>query len=62
MEFVYDPDKNQQNLAKHGVALDEAANLEWDTLWAAEDQRWIISLRKANNREMRRYAGIYDSS
>jgi hypothetical protein len=39
MEFVYDPDKNQQNIAKHGVALDEAANLEWDTLWAAEDQR-----------------------
>ena len=92
MRIVYDPDKNERNAAKHGVALEEAAHLDWDTLWATEDrrseygeprmigyalmgdrlycvvytdrgsQRRIISLRKANNREIRRYAGNHDPS
>ncbi len=86
MEIIFDKNKDQQNLAKHGVSLNEAVNLEWDTLWGYEDTRKdydetrnigytyiglrlhcviyadrnetrrIISLRKANNRELNRYA------
>jgi uncharacterized DUF497 family protein len=86
MNISFDPSKDASNLAKHGVSLAQAAELEWeDTLiWAdvrksygearmcgigyiglhlffvafvdrAEGRR-IISLRKANLKEVERYA------
>jgi len=86
MEIEFDPAKDDINLAKHGVSLSEAENIEWETLWARPDgrreyeelrevgfayiglrlycvvytdraeARRIISLRKANTREIKRYA------
>jgi uncharacterized DUF497 family protein len=86
MEITFDPAKDAANLAKHGVSLVEAANIEWDTLYAVPairqaygeermvgiayiglrlfvvvyvdriEVRRIISLRKANRREVNRYA------
>ena len=86
MEIEFDAAKDATNLAKHGVSLVEAVNIEWDSLWAVEDHRKdygetrliglayiglrlycvvftdrgetrrIISLRKANSREVERYA------
>ena len=86
MRINFDPDKNAANLAKHGVSLSVAAQLDWDTLIAASDVRCdygeprmigyalhgvrlfcvvfvdrgdtrrVISLRKANPREVKRYA------
>ena len=86
MEITFDAAKDVANLAKHGVWLALAAELEWDWLVAVPDvrrdygeERWIgfasigervycvvftdrgeerriISLRKANGREVRRYA------
>jgi uncharacterized DUF497 family protein len=86
MMMTFDPDKDALNIAKHGVSLALAANIEWETLWARPDWRQaygeirmvgfayigrrlfcvvytdrsdgrrIISLRKANNREVKRYA------
>jgi hypothetical protein len=50
------------NITKHGVSLGLAVELEWDTLWVRQDSRrnygegLIISLRKANLREVRFYA------
>lgn len=85
MHITFDPAKDAANLAKHGVSLALAAELEWDTavVWPDErktygearqralvllgerlyfvafvdraDSRRVISLRKANNREVRRY-------
>jgi hypothetical protein len=57
----YDPTKDAANIAKHGVSLAAAAQLDWDTLTAPLDsrrdysERRIISLRKANPREDKRY-------
>ncbi|MCU7836053.1 MAG: BrnT family toxin [gamma proteobacterium symbiont of Taylorina sp.] len=90
MEITYDIQKDQINIAKHqGISLSEAQNIEWDTLYAVEDQRFnygeirmlgyafmsdrlycvvftdrgnqrrIISLRKANNREKKAYVLNY---
>lgn len=86
MNIDFDHAKDAANREKHGVALSEAENMEWDTLWAFPDERKhygeermvgfayiglrlycvvytdradtrrIISLRKANTREMKRYA------
>lgn len=42
MRITYDPAKDASNLAKHGVTRD--------------DGRRVISLRKANPREVKRYA------
>jgi len=86
MDIEFDLDKDRINQEKHGVSLAEVENLEWETLWAFEDNRKdygevriigfayignrlysvvythretsirIISLRKANSREVRRYA------
>lgn len=90
MEITCDPAKDAANVAKHGVSLALAAELEWDTLWAEPDtrrhygeerfigyavrggrlycvvftdrgeQRRIISLRKANDREKIRYGKVFD--
>lgn len=86
MDITFDQAKDESNLAKHGVSLEEAARLDWETalLWEDErkdysearitglallddrlycvvftdrgDTRRIISLRKANVREVRYYA------
>ena len=91
MLIQFDAAKNNTNIAKHGVSLQLAEQLEWDTLWAKRDVRQdyaelrvigfayielrlfcvifvdrgetahsvtgrIISLRKANPREVNRYA------
>jgi len=81
------PAKDASNQEKHGVSLAEANRIEWETLWATQDDRAdygevrmigyayiglrlycvvytdrddsrrIISLRKANSREVKHYAG-----
>lgn len=86
MKITYDPAKDAANMAKHGVSLALAAELEWESsvVWpdirreygetrmvaigyiglrlyyvAFADRaevRRIISLRKANQREVKRYA------
>ena len=85
MKITFDPAKDTANIAKHGVSLSLAADLEWDSamIWpdARRDYgearriglaltgtrlysviftdrgnaRRVISLRKANEREVRRY-------
>lgn len=86
MEIVFDSAKNAFNMAKHGVSLALAAELEWDWLMAKPDSRRdygearmigyapigdrvfcvvfvdrgavrrVISLRRANSREVKHYA------
>ena len=56
MRIGFEPAKDAANLAKHGVSLVEARLLEWDTALAWPDTRRVISLRKANSREVKRYA------
>lgn len=89
MDIIFDPAKNQSNTAKHGISLQEAESLEWDSAMIVEDgrraygeqrmlgigyigyignrlyvvvfvdrgvQRRVISLRRANQREVKRYA------
>jgi uncharacterized DUF497 family protein len=86
MLIQFDAAKNHVNIAMHGLSLQLAEQLEWDTLWAQADVRQnygelrligfayielrlfcvvfvdrgdvrrIISLRKANLREVNRYA------
>jgi uncharacterized protein len=85
MIVTFDPAKDAVNVAKHGVALSEAASLDWDAAYTWSDNRRdygehrmvglvplrerlfyvvfldrgemrrIISLRKANGREVDRY-------
>lgn len=86
MEITFDPAKDANNIAKHGISLALVADLEWDTavVWAdvrhdygearmvsigfigarlyfvafvdRGARRRIISLRKANKREVKWYA------
>ena len=56
MNITHDPAKDAANLAKHGVSLALAVQLEWDAAVTWPDGRRVISLRKANPREMKRYA------
>lgn len=90
MNISFDPAKDVANLAKHGLSLALAVELEWDSAvtWLdvrrvygeprqcalallgervffvafvdRADGRRVISLRKANNREMMHYAKISD--
>lgn len=89
MKLTFDPKKDAANVAKHGVSLVMAEDLEWDTLECKQDtrrdygeprqigyavaddrlycvvfvdrpadsptERRIISLRKANSREVKQY-------
>ncbi|WP_137894769.1 BrnT family toxin [Ramlibacter sp. 2FC] len=85
MNITFDAAKDAVNLAKHGVSLAAAAQLDWDNALVSQDDRrdygelrqvplapmddrlWVvvftdrpegrrvISLRKANLREYRRY-------
>ncbi len=86
MGIIFDPQKSQVNLTKHGISLLEAEGLEWENAVVVEDARRcygeqrmigigyignrlhvvvfvdrgstrrVISLRKANQREVVRYA------
>ena len=40
MQIQFDPQKDVLNRQKHGVSLAEAENIEWDTLWGFEDDRF----------------------
>ena len=85
MNIIFDLDKDAKNIDKHGVSLELATHLEWDSAltWPdarraygeprecalvllearvyfvafldRADSRRIISLRKANPREVNRY-------
>lgn len=89
MKITFDAIKDTANLAKHGVSLAMAEDLEWGTLYCKQDtrreygeprqigyaiaserlycivfvdrppfaptERRIISLRKANSREVKHY-------
>ena len=90
MNVTFDPAKDDSNLQKHGVSLQDASGFEWGTavLWPdtrrdyeetrmvalgyiglrimavvfvdrpadKPNERRVISLRKANSREVKRYA------
>lgn len=86
IEITFDSDKDAANMAKHGVSLTLAAELEWEWLLVKPDtrrdygemrmvgyapigsrvfcvvftdrgeERRMISLRKANMREVKHYA------
>lgn len=92
MKILFDPAKNAANLAKHGVSLALAGEMEWDeaVMWPdvrrdygeprmsalvlyggrlffvafvdRANERRIITLRKANNREKMHYAKIYNAT
>ena len=85
MKISFDPNKNGINLQKHGISLEMASSLEWNTAMTWKDTRFdygeerysslvimanrlyfvaftertdgirIISLRKANLREVKFY-------
>lgn len=85
MEITYDPAKDKENIAKHGISLREASRFLWRAAKMEEDRRKdykeerftatgfigarlhvmvftprqgalrVISLRKANEREQKRY-------
>jgi uncharacterized DUF497 family protein len=89
VRITFDPAKDAGNVAKHGISLALATELEWDEALSWPDDRrdyrearWcalaplgnrlhfvtyverdgalrIISLRKANSREVKRYAEDY---
>lgn len=86
MKIEFDPSKDRLNIAKHGISLAMADQLEWDLMMCSEDDREaygeqrlaclapignvvyrvclveeddsyrIISLRKAEPKEVRKYA------
>ena len=64
MEIEFDPAKNQRNATKHGISLEMARSFELETAVIRLDLRKplrgdairVIGLRKANRREMKRYA------
>jgi hypothetical protein len=83
--IIYDPGKNENNLALRGISFDRAADFDWLSALVVEDKRkdygearfqalgfiegrlhmlvftpragdtHVISLRKANKREVKRY-------
>ncbi|PLZ02884.1 hypothetical protein CY652_08155 [Burkholderia sp. WAC0059] len=86
MDITFDPAKDVTNVAKHGVSLSLAMEIDWPEVWCGVDDRkdygelreigyalistrlfcvvftqrsesfHVISLRKANPREVKRYA------
>jgi uncharacterized protein len=86
MRYEFDADKDEANLAKHGLSLRLAVDLDWDTATVGVDTRFdygetrlvalaeherrlyyvvfvergpsrrIISVRRANRREVKRHA------
>jgi hypothetical protein len=39
MEITFDLAKDASNIAKHGISLADAADIEWDTLYVVPDTR-----------------------
>lgn len=39
MKYEFDPAKNASNILKHGLLLEDAQWLEWDTAYILEDTR-----------------------
>lgn len=39
MKYEFDPAKNASNILKHGLSLEDAQWLEWDTAYILEDTR-----------------------
>lgn len=40
MDITFDPTKDKTNIAKHGISLAEAANIDWDTACVWMDDRF----------------------
>ena len=66
MQIEFDPAKDLINQAKHGVSLTLAAELDWDDALVWVDDRFgygelrrIISLRRADRREVKRYVDSF---
>jgi uncharacterized protein len=84
VKIEFDPAKNAENIAKHGLSFDDVVMLDWDNALVIEDARFdynetrymalaangrvysvaftlrgdvmrVISFRKANKREERKY-------
>jgi uncharacterized DUF497 family protein len=56
IEYEFDPAKNARNLAERGLSLALAPYLFEGLVHVADDDRRVISLRKANSREVEAYA------
>jgi uncharacterized DUF497 family protein len=41
MEITFDLAKDVSNIAKHGISLADAIDMEWDTLYAVPDTRHV---------------------
>ena len=46
MKFIFDLEKNRKNIEKHGVALQEAENLNWE-----EGIFWVDDRKITENRD-----------
>lgn len=62
MQIEFDPNKDAGNQSKHGVSLALAVELDWEAALVWVDDRFeygearrIISLRRANRREVKHY-------
>ena len=55
MRVEFDHAKDTANQVKHGVSLAMASELEWEAALVWVDVRRIISLRRANRREVKYY-------
>jgi uncharacterized DUF497 family protein len=62
MHIEFDPVKDASNQAKHGLSLGMANELDWESALVWVDDRFeynearrIISLRRANRREVKHY-------
>lgn len=60
MRITFDPAKDAGNVAKHGISLAPLGNRLHFVAYVERDGAIrIISLRKANSREVKRYAKDY---
>ena len=62
MHIEFDSAKDVANQTKHGVSLSVAGELDWDAALVWVDERFeygevrrVISLRRANRREVKHY-------
>ena len=66
MHIEFDSAKDVANQTKHGVSLSVAGELDWDAALVWVDERFeygevrrVISLRRANRREVKHYVKNY---
>jgi uncharacterized DUF497 family protein len=59
VDITFDPAKNERNVAERGLPFSRVDRLDWSSALISEDVRadkvHVISLRKANSREVRLY-------